>query len=75
MEDGYEVPFQCRRWPGFGIFNLADSFLVVGIFALVIYFIIEEIQHQIAEKKKNEEALKQEKEEKNKEKEAENNEE
>lgn len=62
-------------WPGFGIFNLADSFLVVGIFALVIYFIIEEIQHQIAEKKKNEEALKQEKEEKNKEKEAENNEE
>jgi len=41
-------------WNGFGIFNLADSALVVGIFMLVIYFIIEEIKYLNVKRKENE---------------------
>lgn len=40
-------------WPGFGIFNLADSFLVVGILALVVYFIIEEVKSFLEKRKEN----------------------
>ncbi len=48
-----------QSWfPGFGIFNIADSCLVVGIILLLVYFIIEEVKEQKAQKAKNEEALK-----------------
>lgn len=52
-----------QSWfPGFGIFNIADSCLVVGIILLLVYFIIEEVKEQKAQKAKNEEALKKAKE-------------
>lgn len=52
-----------QSWlPGFGIFNIADSCLVVGVILLLVYFIIEEINEQRAQKAKNEEALKKAKE-------------
>lgn len=52
-----------QSWfPGFGIFNIADSCLVVGILLLLVYFIIEEVNEQRAQKAKNEEALKKAKE-------------
>lgn len=44
-----------QSWfPGFGIFNIADACLVVGLILLIIYFIVEEIQEQKAQKAKNE---------------------
>lgn len=52
-----------QSWfPGFGIFNIADSCLVVGLLLLIVYFIIEEVKEQKAEKKINEENLKKAKE-------------
>lgn len=40
-------------WKGFGIFNIADSCLVVGIFLLLIYFIIVEVKEQKAQRDHN----------------------
>ncbi|MBP5694891.1 MAG: signal peptidase II [Bacilli bacterium] len=53
-------------WPGFGIFNIADSALVVGILMLFVYMLVKEIQHFLKQKRENEEKLKnEEQEEKN----------
>ena len=53
-------------WPGFGIFNIADSALVVGILMLFVYMLVKEIQHFLRQKRENEEKLKnEEQEEKN----------
>ena len=43
--------------PGFGIFNFADSCLVVGIIILIIYFIVEYIKELVKEGKANRKAL------------------
>ncbi len=46
-------------WPGFGIFNIADSILVCSIVALIIYFIVVAIKEsrwyrtRVAEKEKD----------------------
>ena len=45
------------RFKGFGVFNIADSALVVGVFCLLIYFIIEEVQEQKRQKRENEKKL------------------
>lgn len=39
-------------WPGFGIFNIADSILVCSIFALIIYYIVEMVKEHIKENKR-----------------------
>ena len=38
---------------GFPRFNVADSCLVVGVFMLMIYFLIDEIKNDIRLKKEN----------------------
>lgn len=43
-----------QSWfPGFGIFNIADSCLVVGILLLLVYFLIVEFKNQKAERDRN----------------------
>lgn len=41
-------------WPNFGIFNIADACLVVGIFMLIGYLIYDEIKTSKEEKEHNE---------------------
>ena len=49
-----------QSWfPGFGIFNIADSCLVVGIFILFLYYILEEIKNAKAERERNIQLLKE----------------
>lgn len=43
--------------PKFGIFNVADSCLVCGIIALIIYIIVEYVQEEHGNKKKQQEKL------------------
>ena len=49
-----------QSWfPGFGIFNIADSCLVVGIFILFLYYILEEFKNAKAERERNIQLLKE----------------
>lgn len=48
-----------QSWfPNFGIFNIADSCLVVGLFLLIIYFIVDEVKEQKRQKLENEKIIK-----------------
>ena len=48
-----------QSWfPNFGIFNIADSCLVVGLILLIVYFVIDEFKEQKRQKLKNEEKIK-----------------
>lgn len=48
-----------QSWfPNFGIFNIADSCLVVGLILLIIYFIVDEFKEQKRQKIENEKNLK-----------------
>jgi len=48
-------------WKNFGIFNVADSILVVAIFALLIYYIYSFIKEEIDKNKKIKERIEKEK--------------
>lgn len=51
-KDGLVIDFiKFSFWKNFAIFNLADSFLVVGVFILIVAIIVEEVK-EIAKVKK-----------------------
>ena len=41
---------QFAFWPSFPVFNLADSYLVIGIFVLIIYYLVIFIKEQLNKK-------------------------